>query len=82
MWFHFSEKYKVTIMITFIQKWQGHEQTVKSINGETKNEIDFISVNKTIKKKLKSIIKDVIFRNKFNIGSNHTMAVCRCQIWL
>lgn len=50
MWFNFSEKYKVTIMIRFIQKWQGHKQTVKSINRETKNEIDLISMDKTIKK--------------------------------
>ena len=62
------------IMNTFFQKSVNKRWTWRSPNHETRNEIDYILVDKH------NIVKNVDVLNRVNIGSDHRMVRCKIQI--
>ncbi|KAL0832528.1 hypothetical protein ABMA28_000739 [Loxostege sticticalis] len=68
---NFLTKHKLYAMNTFFQKKDNRKWTWVSPGGNTKNQIDYILVNK------KQITTDVSVLNKVNIGSNHRLVRAR-----
>ena len=59
----------VKIMNTQFQKKAGRRWTWRSPDGNTKNEIDYIMIDKS------SMVTDVTVINRVNIGSDHRMVI-------
>ena len=71
---NFATAHNFKIMNTFFQKSKNKRWTWRSPNHETKNEIDFILIDRH------NIVKNVDVLNQVNVGSDHRMVRCKIQI--
>ena len=71
---NFAVAHNFKIMNTFFQKNKNKRWTWRSPNHETRNEIDYILVDKH------NIVKNVDVLNQVNVGSDHRMVRCKIQI--
>ncbi|XP_066963543.1 craniofacial development protein 2-like [Macrobrachium rosenbergii] len=71
---NFAVAHDFKIMNTFFQKSESKRWTLRSSIHETRNEIDYILVDKH------NIVKSVDVLNQVNVGSDHRMVRCKIQM--